>query len=347
MRLLSIRHVHLLGSFSLCLLLSGLLTDMACAQETISVRDFGAVGDGQNDDAQAIQTAIQMALEKQVDVLFPAGVYLVRSTLTVPPGVGLRGRGNNSYWNAPLAGSTIRRDGKLAEATMICQGQNRITGLCFDGGDSQQTAIQFVDVEEHGRGRYCTISMCTFWRHSIGLDGNYKSHETWIENCRFHQMGIGILNFPDSRVHNCTFSNCRTASISLATGDTNITFCTIEFGGGIVLTDDHDNQISDIRFDRTWGPSILATKSKNLLIGSCSFQRSGADVKNNPLRNSHIALLECDGVTIVPGRTKADRSDDLPDVTPLHSITLRHSRNVEITGSAWLSGCTGQPVLEE
>jgi len=58
------------------------------------VRDFGAVGDGQVDDTQAIQHAID---EGDGDVLFSPGTYLVRRTITVDLNRtgwrGLRGAG--------------------------------------------------------------------------------------------------------------------------------------------------------------------------------------------------------------------------------------------------------------
>lgn len=47
--------------------------------ETVSVKDFGAVGDGVTDDTVAIQAALNAA----TDVLFPAGTYLVSADLTV------------------------------------------------------------------------------------------------------------------------------------------------------------------------------------------------------------------------------------------------------------------------
>lgn len=68
-------------------------------QELVSVKDFGAVGDGQTDDTRAIQTAFDSGARK---VLFPAGVYLT-DKLLVPdwlhiegeayqPGIGGDGR---------------------------------------------------------------------------------------------------------------------------------------------------------------------------------------------------------------------------------------------------------------
>lgn len=58
-------------------------------QDVVSVKDFGAVGDGVTDDT----TAIQNALDSQLPVHMPPGVFLVTSTLTFSNGSKLYGSG--------------------------------------------------------------------------------------------------------------------------------------------------------------------------------------------------------------------------------------------------------------
>jgi hypothetical protein len=58
-------------------------TVQAKLYEYISVKDFGAVGDGVADDTIAIQTAINsVSLGGSIGLLFPEGTYLVTNTLT-------------------------------------------------------------------------------------------------------------------------------------------------------------------------------------------------------------------------------------------------------------------------
>lgn len=52
-------------------------------QDFVSVKDFGAVGDGITDDTVAIQTAINSFASGQGTVYFPKGTYLVTSTVSV------------------------------------------------------------------------------------------------------------------------------------------------------------------------------------------------------------------------------------------------------------------------
>jgi hypothetical protein len=66
-----------------------------------NVSDFGATGNGTTDDTAAIKAAIAAAAPPSArtgnTVYFPAGAYLVSSTLTVPAGMTLQGAG----WDTP------------------------------------------------------------------------------------------------------------------------------------------------------------------------------------------------------------------------------------------------------
>jgi hypothetical protein len=67
--------------------------------ETVSVKDYGATGDGVTDDTQAIQRTIttRCAGGSNVTVIFPAGTYLITSGITVAVGrCNLQGVGQNN-----------------------------------------------------------------------------------------------------------------------------------------------------------------------------------------------------------------------------------------------------------
>jgi hypothetical protein len=73
----------------------------AKARETISVKDFGAVGNGSTDDAAAIQAAVDYAstFSEGARVCFPAGQYRVNSSVVVTKGgVQLQGDGAPATW---------------------------------------------------------------------------------------------------------------------------------------------------------------------------------------------------------------------------------------------------------
>jgi len=73
--------------------------------DTVSVRDFGAVGNGIADDTVAIQRALTQIYSPTYNdgiplvrrtIYFPAGTYLTSSTILIPPYASLRGDGRQN-----------------------------------------------------------------------------------------------------------------------------------------------------------------------------------------------------------------------------------------------------------
>lgn len=94
-------------------------------RETLSVRDFGAVGDGATDDTAAIQAAVNAATAGMV-VVFPrtASGYKISNNINVPAGVHLRG-----------PGKVLRTHGlAVNNYAFTLYGGNRVAGLAYDGG---------------------------------------------------------------------------------------------------------------------------------------------------------------------------------------------------------------------
>jgi hypothetical protein len=82
-----------------------LTTVQAKLRESVSVKDFGAVGDGITDDTAAIQAAIDASKR----VYFPAGTYLVSAGLTVGPSNAphLYGDGVKTIIHSTVSGDTF------------------------------------------------------------------------------------------------------------------------------------------------------------------------------------------------------------------------------------------------
>jgi hypothetical protein len=70
-------------------------------QEVMSVKDFGAVGDGTTNDTAAIQSAINAAIAQRKALYFPRttlgslGLYLITAPLTISAGIHIFGEGTN------------------------------------------------------------------------------------------------------------------------------------------------------------------------------------------------------------------------------------------------------------
>ena len=64
-------------------------------RESVSVRDFGAVGDGVTDDSAAIQAALDYAESTTKAVYIPVGTYAVSQTLKIAKFTTIRGEGRH------------------------------------------------------------------------------------------------------------------------------------------------------------------------------------------------------------------------------------------------------------
>lgn len=84
-------------------------------QEYVSVKDFGAKGDGFTDDTAAIQSCINyvQGLTHRPTILFPVGTYITSSTLTISKDcIALEGMGNPATGASSTGGGvTIRYHG--------------------------------------------------------------------------------------------------------------------------------------------------------------------------------------------------------------------------------------------
>ena len=92
-------------------------------RDTISVRDFGALGDGATDDTAAIQAAFD-AFD---NLYFPEGIYIV-DNLTFA-GKRLYGTGATLFW----------KDAAATPMLTVSSGGAELRGLKFDGNAANQT----------------------------------------------------------------------------------------------------------------------------------------------------------------------------------------------------------------
>jgi len=214
-------------------------------QDVVSVKDFGAVGDGTTDDTTKIQAAINSGAST---VTFPNGIYLTGS-LSITSSITLRGdrqstrilRPNNfDPENASFASSPAHFNINSGNIEVT------ISGFTFDGNEAGQSAInasassiKFYDQTGTTLSKIY-INDCTFidqTREAILLKGKDQANErqyVFISNCAFidGRSGIGsgdpaspdpqgyapdsiqVLDHIDVTVTDCLFSY----SGSLATG---------------------------------------------------------------------------------------------------------------------------------
>ena len=183
--------------------------------ETVSVKDFGAVGDGVTDDTAAIQAAIdsvtQANAQAQVQGLyFPHGEYLVSGSLNI-------------------SATTFKAysDGTARIKPSVLTGATTYTIFNF-------TACEFVEIEGFsfylfgsnakaigGRTwRQSRISDCYFiGGYGIDLSSGSDSWGNGIYNCRFNDCVTGLtldVNGQSFHVEKCLFFNSTTSDFEIS-----------------------------------------------------------------------------------------------------------------------------------
>lgn len=213
-------------------------TVQAKLQETVSVKDFGAIGDNTTDDTAAIQAALTAAgaTTPRSTVYIPAGSYKTTSTLTIPLGVTLTGQA--SAWQSGTAnrfsGAIIYPNHNSKTISLIGDGSNSnsagggilnlniqcnfaayptTTGIYIAG--AQQVSLKNIVVSQAGTAAFImgdynagTPLTCTY----ITADNLYSNTTKGIafDICgkwhRFNQLITDGIAGPGFRLQMCEFS---------------------------------------------------------------------------------------------------------------------------------------------
>ena len=204
-------------------------------RETISVKDFGAVGDDVADDTTKIQAAINYANTIGGDVYFPPGIYRITNGLTINNSGDVSARIKASLYGDSSASVLIRGmpgtydmltitggTGAGAESHQVIRGlffvKEDYVGFCV-GGDN----LAFLSLED----------VCCY-------NGEYAFYATDVlssvfYNCIFRQAKIGMraeytnFSYPNAlTMVGCVIGNNQDAGIWII-GGTNFNM----FGGSV------------------------------------------------------------------------------------------------------------------
>ena len=143
--------------------------------QTVSVKDFGAVGDGVTDDTAAIQDAID-AFPNGVTIYFPRGTYRVTAQIVVNTKVSLLGDGiaSENGTGSTFRGATcILRDFTGSDATVAMNGD-----CC---------TIDNIDVDGDGKG---TGDQIQVWGSRVRL-GKVSTRNSGNDGVRIGKTNAG------------------------------------------------------------------------------------------------------------------------------------------------------------
>ena len=146
--------------------------------EFVTVKDYGAKGDGSTDDTAAINSALTDAGSSGRQVYFPAGTYIVKSSLKVPNGILLRGDCGKS-----IIKTTVTSGYVLEAPSSTTLASNSIVDLTFQNGNAQDstTKLQAGDFIAVAQGLY--MANCRVKNYYRVF--NYFSHNSYLYNNRF------------------------------------------------------------------------------------------------------------------------------------------------------------------
>jgi hypothetical protein len=150
------------------------------ARESVSVLDFGAVGDGVADDTFAIQAAVNAA-GLFGTVQFPSGTYKITSTITVPPVSGVV----SGIIFTATGTATIRAAANLSAVFSATGCQCVFKNLSIDVGSSSTTSGIKVSIPTSNASLSATIIGCSISGFQKGLElsgQNYNIDRNFLLN---------------------------------------------------------------------------------------------------------------------------------------------------------------------
>jgi hypothetical protein len=128
--------------------------------DIVSVKDFGAVGDGTTNDTTAVQTAITTAISLKKAIFFPSGTYLITDTINLPEFTQIYGEHRHmaakSYGVDPVSSTKINFNPTTAKPLFVCSGTPaagpyrrgyRIEGLFIYGNSTNSSGNSTIAID--------------------------------------------------------------------------------------------------------------------------------------------------------------------------------------------------------
>lgn len=244
--------------------------------ESVSVKQFGAKGDGSNDDTGNIQAAINYMANQLGELYFPAGTYKVTSPLTSTYPVQWRGEGNGvtTFNNFTTKGSTILSTVTTDYVVKLNDGGGfqrglRISNMRFAGAG---TALHGMLIHGMGwDGRMTDVCFDQFTGKCMRLT---TVQDTVFTNVAFlFSTTAANANYAveiSASSNYLRFSNCRIEGCSrVLSADTN-TFDVI-FNGAHIEIGDYTGA-PNLVYNRNYtAPPIAMDSSQAILFSACTF----------------------------------------------------------------------------
>lgn len=208
-------------------------------RDLVSVKDFGATGNGLTNDSVAIQAALDSGARS---IFFPPGTYLVNFACLVSSNTNLIGAGiGTTILKNPIPGRPGFRNKDFATTG---NSKISITGFTFDSNGTADAGIAMTAVDD------LVIDKCEFVNIkpigvTVGIGYgtlvNQSSRNVIITNCLFDVPDYGIVfecalgkgNLSNVTISNCIIKTAWGSGISLSGDISNVSIgeCVFELPG--------------------------------------------------------------------------------------------------------------------
>ena len=247
-------------------------TVLSKLRDTLSVKDFGAIGDGAADDTAAIQAALDAGAGKCV--YLPAGTYNTNAVLTVSSNTSFYGDGNTSVISVqPTASTTTVNNGIFAGSSASPR-----TGITI-------SSLKLLGTNEVAISSAGPPPVTTAYARGIACE---KSNFLTIQDCEIVKFGNGIA----VSSQNCIIRNNKLwggAQVGLKNANAN-TF-----------------DIECIGSDPGLGATNLNRRlviTGNICLGICDGGIYASSITNGDqdivVNNNIVCAMQDDGITPVP-----------------------------------------------
>lgn len=274
-------------------------TVQAKLRETVSVKDFGAVGDGVADDTAAIQAAVSACqTASQTSLFFPTGIYRIQSTI-------------------PLGAGGTRGIAFVGETATAQQGSDRpAVTFRWHGGasamfDVQGTYFSFYNIAFENFTTATDVWLLTDAMHMV------------LDNCSF-VLGSGTTRFSRSVMYadgnefgysvvkNCTIQNPAPRFLDIDGKGTGNGITPVLFENNVIESNAEGSHT--VVYIKDEGLDALTFRA-NTFNGQANAQLTIVDTTDTPISETIAVLNFYDNEIDLVANTATDRCFRLTNVT--------------------------------